>query len=152
MCLRIDSPAISRVGSGGLSSLVGIDRPKPILKEAPVDRPAKLGQRVVHVDDLIEPRPEEIVLTAVPPLPRPHRITLRRADGGRESQPNAPFNFARKQAYSRRFPANAMTRRSSKTPQKSGTSGFFTEDAGTRRSATTGAPARASTPSSSRAQ
>ena len=29
--------------------------------EPPVDRPAKLSQRVVHVDDLIEPRPEEIV-------------------------------------------------------------------------------------------
>jgi hypothetical protein len=76
-----------------VSSLVGIDRPEPILEEAPVDRPAKLGQRVVHVDDLIEPRPEEIVLPAVPPLPGPHRITLRQADGETESRPNAPINL-----------------------------------------------------------
>jgi hypothetical protein len=30
---------------------------------------------VVHIDDLIKPCLEQIVLTAVPPLLRPHRIT-----------------------------------------------------------------------------
>ncbi|MGH7261902.1 MAG: hypothetical protein ACREI9_14725, partial [Nitrospiraceae bacterium] len=30
---------------------------------------------MVHIDDLIKPRLEQIVLTAVPPLLRPHRIT-----------------------------------------------------------------------------
>jgi hypothetical protein len=46
-----------------------------------------------QVDDLVEPRPEEIVLSAVPPLLRPHRITLPPANGGRESRPAPPFNL-----------------------------------------------------------
>ena len=76
-----------------MSGLVGIDRAEPLLEKAPVDRPAELRQRVIHVDDLVEPGPEEIVLPAVPPLPGPHRITLRQADGETESRPNAPINL-----------------------------------------------------------
>ena len=67
-----------------LSDLVGIDRAEPLLEEAPVDRPTELHQRVVQVDDLVEPRLEEIILPAVPPLLGPHRITLRHPDGATE--------------------------------------------------------------------
>jgi hypothetical protein len=76
-----------------MSDLVGIDRAEPLLEEAPVDRPTELRQRVVHVDDLVEPRLEEIILPAVPPLLGPHRITLRQADGETESRANAPINL-----------------------------------------------------------
>jgi hypothetical protein len=48
---------------------------------------------VVHVDDLVEPRLEEIILPAVPPLLGPHRITLRQADGETESRSNDPINL-----------------------------------------------------------
>ena len=58
-----------------MSGLVGIDRAEPPLEKAPVDRPAELRQRVIEVDDLVEARPEKIVLPAVTPLPGPHRIT-----------------------------------------------------------------------------
>jgi hypothetical protein len=78
---------------GRMSGLVGINRAEPLLEEVPVDRPAELGQRVVQVDDLIEPRTEEIVLPAVSPLLGPHRITLRQADGWTESRPNSPINL-----------------------------------------------------------
>jgi len=57
-----------RVGQRRVAGLVGIDRVEPLLEEAPVDRPAELGQRGIDVDDLVEPCPEKIVLTAVPPL------------------------------------------------------------------------------------
>jgi sec-independent protein translocase protein TatB len=57
------------------------------------NRPAELRQRVIDVDDLVEPRPEEIVLPAVPPLLGPHRITLRQANGGTESRQNLPINL-----------------------------------------------------------
>ena len=60
-----------------MARLVRIDRSEPLLEKPPVDRPAELRQRVAHVDDLVEPRPEQIVLSAVPPLLRPHRIALR---------------------------------------------------------------------------
>jgi hypothetical protein len=41
-----------------MSGLVGIDRPEPLLE--------KPGERVINVDDLVEPRTEEIVLPAIP--------------------------------------------------------------------------------------
>ena len=44
--------------------------------------PGQFRQRVIDVDDLVEPRPEEIVLPTVPPFVRPHRITLRQATEG----------------------------------------------------------------------
>src|ERR1700722_2341424 len=57
-----------------MPGLVPIDRAEPLLEKAPVDRPTEFRQRVIPVDDLVEPRPEKIALSAVPPLPGPHRI------------------------------------------------------------------------------
>ena len=48
---------------------------------------------MAEVDDLVEPRLEEIVLPAIAPLSWSHRITLHRADGGTESRPKPPFNL-----------------------------------------------------------
>ncbi len=76
-----------------MPGLVRIDRAEPFLEKAPVDRPTELRQRVIPVDDLVEPRPEEIVLSAVATLLGPHRITLRQADGETESRQNAPINL-----------------------------------------------------------
>ena len=61
-------------------------------RESTVDRPAELRQRVIEVDDLVEAGPEKIVLPALSPLPGPHRITLRQADGETESRSSAPSN------------------------------------------------------------
>jgi len=36
--------------------LVCIDRAEPFLEKAPVNRPTELRQRVIPVDDLVEPR------------------------------------------------------------------------------------------------
>jgi hypothetical protein len=109
-----------------LSDLVGIDRAEPLLEGSPVDRPTELRQRVVHVDDLVEPRLEEITLPAVPPLLGPHRITSAKPTGGTESRHRSD-QFVRKQTHRRRILANAMTRRSALTRQKSGGPGFFAE-------------------------
>jgi hypothetical protein len=76
-----------------MTHLVGIDRPKPLLEKPPVDRPAELRQRVIHVDNLVKPRLEETGLSALPPLLGPHRIILRQIGGGRESPLSAPFNL-----------------------------------------------------------
>ena len=111
-----------------VAGLVGIDRAEPRLEKPPVDRPAELRQRVIHVDDLVEPGLEEIVLPAVPPLPGPHRITLRQADGETESRPNPPINLQEIKPAGRSLPANARTCRSTETPPKSRESGYFTGD------------------------
>ena len=86
-----------------VSGLVRIDRAEPPLEKAPVDRPAKLRQRVIEVDDLVEPGPEKIVLPAVPPLPGPHRITLRQADGETKSRSNDPINLQEKKSTAAAF-------------------------------------------------
>jgi len=51
---------------------VSIDCTAARLHKAPVDCPAEPGQRMIHINDLIQPRPEKIVLTAVPPFLRTH--------------------------------------------------------------------------------
>jgi hypothetical protein len=66
MCLRIAIPATSLVGSG---RGIGANCPEAILQKALVDRARPLRQRLVHVDDLVEPGSEQILLTA---LLRPH--------------------------------------------------------------------------------
>ena len=76
-----------------MAGLVRIDHAEPLFEEAPIDRPAELGERVIHVDDLVEPGPEEIVLPAVSPLLGPHRITLRQAAGETKSRSNDPINL-----------------------------------------------------------
>ena len=58
MCLRIASPAISRVGNGGLARTV----PCRPLRTAPPGRRQSIARAsftdAVHVDDLIKPRSE----------------------------------------------------------------------------------------------
>ena len=62
-------------GQRRASRNVGVDRAEAFFEKVPINGLRKLRQSVVHIDDLIKPRLEQIVLTAVPPLLRPHRIT-----------------------------------------------------------------------------
>src|SRR6185437_2796135 len=79
-----------------MSSLVRIDGAEPPLEKAPVDRPAELRQRVLRVDDLVEPGLEEIVLPAVPPLPGPHRITPSAKPTERQNHDQPPRSICKK--------------------------------------------------------
>src|ERR1700733_1968460 len=76
-----------------MTGLVGIDRPEPLLQKPPVDGASQLRQRGAQVDDLVEPRPEQVVLSALTPLLRPHRIILPPLSEARESRPKAPRNL-----------------------------------------------------------
>ena len=60
-----------------------VDGTELAVQESPVDRPRQPHQRVIHIDDLIEPRAKQILLAALPPFPWPHR-TLRQRVQGRE--------------------------------------------------------------------
>src|SRR6267154_3237246 len=88
---------------------IGIYRTELLLQKPPVDRPRQLRQRVLHVDDLIEPRTKQILLAASPPLPWSHR-SLHQSHDGRESRleirGNPPPHFARKSTPQPQFPAN----------------------------------------------
>jgi Methyltransferase domain len=56
-----------------LARFVGVHRPERILQKTPIDRPPQLHQRVFHVDDLIKPRAEQILLAGLPSLAWSHR-------------------------------------------------------------------------------
>jgi len=60
-----------------LARPVVIDGAEALLQKAPVDRAGELRQRMAHVDDLVEPGLEKIVLSALASLLRSHRFTLR---------------------------------------------------------------------------
>src|SRR5262249_47231464 len=49
-----------------LTRLVGVERPQPLFQKTPVHPPCQLPQRVVHVDYLIQPRTEQILLAGPP--------------------------------------------------------------------------------------
>ena len=63
MCLRMASPAICRQRRP--ARLILIDRAELLLQERPVDRPRKLHQRMVHVDDRVQPRTQQVGLSAL---------------------------------------------------------------------------------------
>jgi hypothetical protein len=58
-----------------LSRLVAIDGAELLFQKAPVDRARQLHQGVLHVDDRVEPRPEQILRAALASLPWLHPCT-----------------------------------------------------------------------------
>src|SRR4051812_30556200 len=93
MCLRIANPAINRVGSGGRAGRIRIDGSELLLEEAPVDRRCELHHWMIKVDDLIQPRPEEIALPRLPMLLRPHEAPVLAINEARESRPAHRINL-----------------------------------------------------------
>jgi hypothetical protein len=70
--LSNNSPIAKRVGIPGLA-LVAVERCDLAVDKAPVDLLGQLRQLVLQIDDLIEPRPEQIVRTRRLVLVWPHR-------------------------------------------------------------------------------
>jgi hypothetical protein len=87
-----------------------VNRAESLFQKSPVDGPRQLHQRVIHVDDLIEPRTKQILLAALPPLPWPHQnpplITLSSRESWLQIRGNPQHEFARKLAPEPQFPAN----------------------------------------------
>src|SRR5438034_2189267 len=84
-----------------LARLVGVYRTKLLFQKTPVDRPRQLHQGVVHVDDLVKPGAEQILLAALPPLAWPHRKSpapsararrITASDSGESSKSNLQGN------------------------------------------------------------
>ena len=97
-----------------LTRLVGVDRPEPFFQKTPVDRPRQLHQRVVHVDDLIKPRAEQILLAGLPSLAWSHRKFLRFISSSERNyslrfEGILKTEFARKSPCNGQKPANSIT-------------------------------------------
>src|SRR4051812_47956792 len=94
--------------------LLRID-PSPLLLEgAPLDRPRELRPWMMKVDDLVEPRSEQIALAGVPTLLRPHQSPRRRPQSSQGITARRPDQFARKPVHNGRNPANTITSRKQK--------------------------------------
>jgi hypothetical protein len=105
-----------------MSRLVGVDRAERALQERPVNCPRELGQRVVQVDDLVKPRPEQVLL---PRLPSFGRIENPPPDPqAKKSRPairrNPARRFARKPAPNPQNPENSNTRHCPLSPLAQG--------------------------------
>ena len=92
-----------------LAWTVGIDRAAPLFQKPPVDRCGELRQRMAGVDDLVEPRPEKIVLSAIPTLLRPHPEPPRRVLQRQRITPIRAAQFAGKPTDTRSKSAKSIT-------------------------------------------
>src|SRR5260370_39470277 len=105
-------PRHQRGGQWRLAGTILVNGAEFLFQKSPVDRPRQLHQRVVHVDDLIEPRTKQVLLAALPPLPWPHQIlrSSRRCstESWLEIRGNPEHQFARKSAPDAQFPANPI--------------------------------------------
>src|SRR5882757_5529212 len=115
-----------------LAWAVLVDRAELLFQKSPVDRPCQLHQRVVHIDDLIEPRTKQILLAALPPFPWPHRNPSARphqakrstASDSRESQTRIRKKIDHQAPISGKFNHS----KSDDSYCQSIASGYFTDD------------------------
>src|SRR5882757_10072956 len=115
-----------------LAWAVLVDRAELLFQKPPVDRPCQLHQRVVHIDDLIEPRTKQILLAALPPFPWPHRNPSARphqakrstASDSRESQTRIRKKIDHQAPISGKFNHS----KSDDSYCQSIASGYFTDD------------------------
>src|SRR5262249_34560198 len=96
-----------------LARLVGVDRAEIRFQKPPVDRPRHLHQRTVHVDDLVKPPAEHILLADLLLLEWSHRKSPLYQPEREESRPairgNPQNRFARKSRSNSQKPANSIT-------------------------------------------
>ena len=84
-----------------MAGAVLVNRAKDLLQKAPVDLPCELRQRMFHVDDLVEPRAEQIVPPAVHTRHRLHGIISARLHSRRESRLQTDGNLQENTAHPR---------------------------------------------------
>jgi hypothetical protein len=107
--------------------LIGIDRSKSLLEKPPVDRAGDLRQRVAQVDDLVEPSPKQVVLSALPPLVAASKRPPPADEAGGITAVRAT-QFARQPARQPTNPAIAKSSEPPKTSANQGTSAIFADE------------------------
>ena len=93
--------------------LVAVERRDLAVEPVPVKPPTELNQLVLHIDDLVEPRPEQIARIRRRTRPRPHRFKppprLRRRNHDPRFAGIAATHFAGKPTRNPQKPAIANT-------------------------------------------
>jgi hypothetical protein len=60
-----------------LAGIIRVDLAEAAFQETPIHRARQRRQRMVHVDDLIEPGAKQILLSRLSPFPWPHLVPRR---------------------------------------------------------------------------
>jgi hypothetical protein len=89
-----------------MAGAILVEGPQPGRQKPPVNHPRQLGQRVIDIDDLIQPRAQKILLAAVTRFPGSHRRLQNHSESG-ESRNTAPDQIPRNPATSARIPARS---------------------------------------------
>jgi hypothetical protein len=63
-----------------MAGIIRVDLAEAPFQKPPIHRPRQLRQRMVHVDDLIEPGAKQILLARLPPFPWSHLVLRRSSD------------------------------------------------------------------------
>src|SRR5215212_813181 len=85
--LEDGEPSHRACGKGWAAGAVLVDRPEPLLKQVPVNGSREPHKRMLRIDNLVEPGPEEVDLACDLPLLGPHETPRRRIDATRKSCP-----------------------------------------------------------------
>src|SRR5579862_4073832 len=92
------------------------DRGEALLQELPVDLSRQTDQGVIHVDDLIQRRPEQVLLPLVARLR--HRFSPGKTAHSENHDPPPPgIPNRKKTSLEASFPANSITRQRKLVPQ-----------------------------------
>ena len=67
-----DQPSHQPRGQRRLTGAIRIGRSKRLLQERPIRLTRQLHQRMAQIDDLVQPRPEQVPLACLTTLPRLH--------------------------------------------------------------------------------
>src|SRR5580704_4920834 len=57
-----------------MAGIIRVDLPEAPFQKPPIHGSRQLRQRMIHVDDLIEPGAKQILLARLPPFPWPHLV------------------------------------------------------------------------------
>lgn len=63
-----------------MAGIICVDLAEAPFQKRPIQRPRQLRQRMIHVDDLIEPGAKQILLARLPPFPWLHLVLRRSRD------------------------------------------------------------------------
>jgi hypothetical protein len=95
-----------------VAGIIRVDFAEAPFQEPPVHRPPQRYQRMLHVDDLIEPRAKQILLARLAPFPWPHPNLRSSIAWSKESRlpirRNPSFDFARKSTATPGIPAKSI--------------------------------------------
>src|SRR6185312_9191356 len=127
MCLSNNSPIMKRVAIPG-PAVLAVERRDLAVDPVPIDLAGKQNQLVLHVDDLVQTRPEQIVRSRRLVLLRPHRPLRCTTESWSAAKGNPQNEFARFAVLKLPIPAISNASASGKKTHAQSLRAFFTDD------------------------